>query len=142
MAGRERTNAVSEVGVLTHQRSSALRLFVLVFALMVGLAIVLGAILSAAQAAPLGGLKQFRIPTPNSDPKHITLGSDGNLWFTESFVESQQSGHNIGRITPAGEITEGRRVKGSGPFGITIASDGNPWYTMLRANKIATLRLR
>jgi len=60
----------------------------------------------AAQAAPTGGLKQFRVPTANSDPKHITLGSDGNFWFTESFVRSQLEGHNIGRITPNGDITE------------------------------------
>ena len=60
----------------------------------------------AAGAAPVGGLKQFRIPTAGSDPKHIALGSDGNFWFTEGFVRSQVSGHNIGRITPAGAITE------------------------------------
>ena len=60
-----------------------------------------------APAAPIGGLKQFRIPTANSDPKHITMGSDGNFWFTESFVRSQVfSFHNIGRITPNGAITE------------------------------------
>ena len=59
-----------------------------------------------APAAPIGGLKQFRIPTANSDPKHITHGSDGNFWFTEGFVRSQGFFHNIGRITPNGDITE------------------------------------
>jgi hypothetical protein len=38
--------------MLTYPRSSALRLFALVFAVVAGLAIVLGAMLSAAQAAP------------------------------------------------------------------------------------------
>jgi virginiamycin B lyase len=75
--------------------------------------------LSAAQAAPqgLGALKQFRVPTADSQPRHITLGSDGNLWFTEGneiFTpdpDPEMGGtfhRNIGRITPTGEITEFR----------------------------------
>jgi hypothetical protein len=65
--------------MLAYRRPSLLRLFALVFALVAGIAIALGAVLSAAQAAPLGGLKQFRVPTDNSAPRHITVGSDGNL---------------------------------------------------------------
>jgi streptogramin lyase len=89
--------------MLTYRRLSTSRLFALVFALVAGLAIALGAILSAAQAAPFASLKQFRVPTDNSQPRSITNGSDGNRWFTEGteFVPSK-----IGRITPAGEITE------------------------------------
>ena len=69
--------------MLTYRRPSTLRLFALMFALAAGLAIALGAMLSAAQAAPVGTLKQFRVPTDNSQPRYITVGSDGNLWFTE-----------------------------------------------------------
>jgi virginiamycin B lyase len=89
--------------MLTHRRLSTFRLFALVFTLAAGLAIALGAMLSVAQAAPFASLKQFRVPTDNSQPRSITNGSDGNLWFTEGteFVPSQ-----IGRITPAGAITE------------------------------------
>jgi virginiamycin B lyase len=89
--------------MLAYRRRSALRQFTLVFAFVAGLAIALGAMLSAAQAAPFASLKQFRVPTDNSQPRSITNGSDGNLWFTEGteFVPSQ-----IGRITPAGDITE------------------------------------
>jgi streptogramin lyase len=62
---------------------------------------------SLAQAAPIGTLKQFRVPTPNANPKEITQGSDGNFWFTESHVEPPQSdNHHVGRITPDGTITE------------------------------------
>jgi streptogramin lyase len=62
---------------------------------------------SIAQAAPIGTLKQFRIPTANGNPKGITQGSDGNLWFTESHVNPPQTdNHHVGRITPAGTITE------------------------------------
>jgi streptogramin lyase len=79
----------------------------LVFALVAGLAIALGATISAAQAAPVGMLKQFKVPTAGSSPEHITRASDGNFWFTESFVNDQNAlPHKIGRITPSGQVTE------------------------------------
>ena len=89
--------------MVTYRRPPSIRLFALVFALVVGLAIALGAMLSAAQAAPFASLKQFRVPTDNSQPRSITNGSDGNRWFTlgTEFVPSK-----IGRITPAGDISE------------------------------------
>ena len=57
----------------------------------------------AAQAAPLGALKQYRIPTADSRPRDIAAGADGNFWFTETseFLPAQ-----IGRVTPAGDMTE------------------------------------
>jgi streptogramin lyase len=135
--------------MLTYRRPSALRLLAMVFALVTGLAIVLGAMLSAAQAAPVGTLKQFRVPTDNSQPRHITVGSDGNLWFTEGneiFTpnpdpETGGTFHrNIGRITPAGNITEFRIESGiepdqcfcslndivQGPGGILYFTTNNP----------------
>ena len=87
--------------MLTYRRP-ATRMFALVFALVTGLAIALGAMLSAAQAAPIGMLKQFKVPTAGSSPEHITQASDGNFWFTESFLNNQNAPiHKIGRITPA-----------------------------------------
>src|SRR3954469_21822742 len=68
----------------------------------VGLVLSLG---SAAVAAPVGALKQFKVPTANSQPRAITNGSDGNRWFTEG-TEFTSSPAKIGRITPAGVITE------------------------------------
>ena len=70
-----------------------------------GLVTVLVAI---AYAAPIGTLKQFRVPTRNSSPLDITQGSDGNFWFTEGNVNPPQpfGPHNVGRITPAGDVTE------------------------------------
>jgi virginiamycin B lyase len=62
----------------------------------------------AALAATIGMLKQYKVPTAGSSPNHITQGSDGNFWFTESWVLPPQPAvlHNVGRITPAGQITE------------------------------------
>ena len=99
-------SATRERGVLRRERSQVLRLFVMVVALMAGLAIALGAMLSAAQAAPVGALKQFRVPTADSEPLSITNGSDGNRWFVEANLDSVLESPAIGRITPAGEITE------------------------------------
>ena len=110
--------------MLTYRRRSDLRMFALVFALVAGLAIALGATLSAAQAAPVGKLTQFKVPTNNSQPRDITVGSDGNLWFTEGnevFTPGPDPDgggtfhRNIGKITPTGEITEFRIEEGTGP---------------------------
>ena len=60
---------------------------------------------SAAGAAPIGALKQFKVPTANSQPRAIANGSDGNRWFTEG-TEFTSAPAKIARITPAGDITE------------------------------------
>ena len=80
-------------------------MFALMMALIVGLVLVFGAMVSTVEAAPLGGLKQYRVPTADSQPRHVTVGSDGNLWFTEGNAVFPNPA-NVGRITPSGEITE------------------------------------
>ena len=75
---------------------------VLATTLAVGLVLSLA---SAALAAPVGTLKQFKVPTANSQPRAITNGPDGNRWFTEG-TEFTSAPAKIGRITPAGSITE------------------------------------
>jgi streptogramin lyase len=67
-----------------------------------GLAVSVG---SAAGAAPVAALKQFKVPTANSQPRAITNGSDGNRWFTEG-TEFTGAPAKIARITPAGDIAE------------------------------------
>ena len=86
-------------------------------------------------------MKEFVLPlhpdvnpiNGNSDPQVITVGPDGNLWFTE------EHGNRIGRITPTGTITEftlplpawgvWANLIPNNPFGITTGSDGNLWFT-------------
>jgi streptogramin lyase len=75
---------------------------VLAATLAVGLVLSLG---SAALAAPVGTLKQFKVPTANSQPRAITNGSDGNRWFTEG-TEFTAAPAKIARITAAGVIAE------------------------------------
>jgi virginiamycin B lyase len=45
-------------------------------------------------------ITEFGVPTPGSQSLTEARDADGNLWFTE------QAGNNIGRVTPAGVITE------------------------------------
>lgn len=65
--------------------------------------------------------------TTTSGPAHITVGPDGNIWFTES-----KSPGRVARITPTGQVTEftGAITPGSGPNGIAARGsvDGNIWF--------------
>jgi streptogramin lyase len=99
---------------LMRQRSYV-RLSGIAVAVVVGLAMVLGGTLSAAQAGGLYKYKTYKVPTDNSQPRYLTSGSDGNLWFTEggqvfspgADPETGGTFHsNIGRITPRGDVTE------------------------------------
>jgi streptogramin lyase len=71
--------------------------------------------------------------TSNSGPQTITVGSDGNLWFTET------NNDKIGKITPAGVITEYPIPAGSYPFAIVAGLDGNLWFTELHRNKVGRI---
>jgi virginiamycin B lyase len=88
----------------------------LIVAAFVGFALV-GGTLTGAQAAPSLMYKTYKVPSDDSQPAFITVGSDGNLWFTEGrdfFTPNPDPDtggtfhSNIGRITPAGNITEFR----------------------------------
>jgi streptogramin lyase len=78
-----------------------------------------------APARAAAVLAEFSVPTFNSVPEGITLGPDGNLWFTEF---QAGGGHQIGRITPTGTITEFSGLTGA-PFWITTGPNGNLWFT-------------
>ena len=62
-------------------------------------------------------------PRQGSSPSGIAAGPDGNLWFTEPAAQ-------IGRITPAGAITEYPAAHSlQRPRGIAAGPDGNMWFT-------------
>jgi virginiamycin B lyase len=68
----------------------------------------------------------YPLPTATGGPRGIAVGPDGNLWFTE-----YRSGGRIGRITPAGAITEfllPYRYADPGPQAITSGPDGKLWF--------------
>jgi streptogramin lyase len=83
---------------------------------------------------PAGVITEFPI-TGGGDALHpggITLGPDGNLWFTGDAA--------IVRITPAGVQTDfslGHIVVG--PVDITSGPDRNLWFTEFTANRIGRI---
>src|ERR671914_666207 len=89
---------------------------------------------------------RFSVPTtgttlPPTDPNYvnaldqITLGPDGNLWFTEP------GGNSIGRITTSGAITNHFPVPtpGAEPTGITVGPGGGLWFTESAVGQIAQI---
>jgi streptogramin lyase len=85
-------------------------------ALVVLLSLAMSATLSTAHAAPSDfRYKTFKVPTADSEPRYITEGPDGNLWWVagaEVFTPNPDPDtggtftSNIGRTTPAGASTE------------------------------------
>lgn len=80
----------------------------------------LTAVLTISPSSPAPVVTEFPVPTSGSWPDGITTGSDGALWFTETF-----SG-KVGRITTDGVITE--YPVSPGPAGITAGPDGALWF--------------
>jgi virginiamycin B lyase len=81
--------------------------------------------LPVAQAAPIGKLSQFRLPT-GIGPRFITKATDGNLWFTAQgpFDAGFNRPGQISRITPGGTITEFDVCAQCGTDGIVQGPDG------------------
>ena len=70
--------------------------------------------------------------SPGAAPNSIALGPDGNLWFTEST--------GIGRITPAGTVTEFSLVPNDDPSSkITAGPDGNLWFTQFNDGRVGRI---
>jgi streptogramin lyase len=83
----------------------------------------------AAATAPAGAvdlcITEFSTGNPDTaNPYGITAGPDGALWFVEN------GANEIGRITPAGELTEFTITTAySAAQMITAGPDGNLWFT-------------
>jgi streptogramin lyase len=81
-------------------------------------------------------ITEYPIPTADSYLHGITAGPDGNLWFIES------AARRIGRITPAGVVTEFPLPAGlSEPtvVGIVAGPDGNLWFPELILKKVGRM---
>ncbi|HEX3392885.1 MAG TPA: hypothetical protein VHS52_00020 [Acidimicrobiales bacterium] len=93
-------------------------------ALLVSLAVVVGAAPAMAQIHPV---QEYRVPSERPGLNRITTGPDGNLWFTEG-------AGRIGRMTPNGQFKEfatpsSLAGRDSNPIDITTGPDGKLWYT-------------
>ena len=68
-----------------------------------------------------------------SQPFAITMGADGNYWFTLS------GSSEVARITPRGLISYFTTPSPSNPQFITLGSDGNIWFAEGANGKIASV---
>jgi streptogramin lyase len=70
--------------------------------------------------------------SPGANPNSIALGPDGNIWFTEAA--------GIGRITPAGAVTEFSLVPNDDPSSkIAAGPDGNLWFTQFNDDRVGRI---
>jgi virginiamycin B lyase len=84
---------------------------------------------AAAQTTPV---KTFPI-RGGTQPFAITMGEDGNFWFTLS------NSSKVARITPRGNITYFTTPSLSNPAFITPGPDGNIWFGEGSTGKIASV---
>ena len=85
----------------------------------------------AAEATP-GRIREFVVPTPNSHPGGIALGSDGSVWFTE--IATGAIGRLQGRtITTFPLPSEGL------PNAIVRGPDGAMWFTEYWGGRIGRI---
>ena len=76
----------------------------------------------------------YATPSVGSSPQGICAGPDGNVWFVEA------SADKIGKITPAGAITEYALPLGfSFPQDICSGPDGALWFTEPNSDKIGRI---
>ncbi len=89
------------------------------------------------------GTTQFiwMLPAPDPGLFGITVGPDGNLWFTESIA------NRIGRLAPTNDLNQRLTAfkeydpptPKSAPLFITTGPDGNLWFTEFGANRIGRI---
>jgi streptogramin lyase len=92
---------------------------------------------------PSGQVIEFPLPSNTGEVRAITTGADGNLWFTatahnkkleEEAAAEEEWGigygwqARIGRITPAGDITEFDLPNRERADGITAGPEGDLWF--------------
>jgi hypothetical protein len=91
--------------------------------------------------SPSGALTLFPLPTGHSGASGITVGADGNLWFTEIPINFLKFVNvYVGKITPTGTITEYLVPTQNDAMGsITSGPDGNIWFVEVAPSKIGRL---
>jgi len=87
-----------------------------------------------SQALPPGSAQFKSFPIlRGSQPFAITMGTDGNFWFTLS------NSNEVARITPQGKFTYFVTPTLSNPAFITPGPDGNIWFGEGSTGKIASV---
>ena len=83
---------------------------------------------------PAGTITEFPLEWQDGGPYGITVGADGNLWFTERFRDQ------IGKITPQGQITEyPLPTPDAQPWDITALPNGDLWFTEENVDQVGRI---
>ena len=86
------------------------------------------------QSGAYSNIAEYPVPTASSQPRGITTGPDGALWFCEN------GGNKIGRMTINWAFTEYPiPTANSEPYGITKGPDGALWFTEYSGNNIGRI---
>jgi streptogramin lyase len=75
----------------------------------------------------VGDVTEFALPRPDGGhayPRGLVVGPDGNVWFSVAVMGVANSGAEVVRVTPSGDMTE-FPVPSAGY--LTVGSDGNLW---------------
>ena len=82
-----------------------------------------------------GDLKFFDVPSgPNDTDPRIATDRDGNIWFTE------ETANTIGRLTPAGAVTEFVvPTANANPLAICASPDGSVWFTEFNVRAVGRI---
>ena len=84
---------------------------------------------------PYARLTEYPVPTAGAVPNVLTLGPNGNIWFTE---------YNAGKVAqaaPGGLVTEYMPPSSTTLAGIVNGPDGRLWFAEESANSVGRLAL-
>jgi virginiamycin B lyase len=94
---------------------------------------ILGSALAAIPEATAQAQQRSFPIRGGTQPFAITMGADGNFWFTLS------NSSEVARITPRGKISYFVTPTSSNPAFITLGPDGNIWFAEGSTGKIASV---
>jgi streptogramin lyase len=97
------------------------------------LAFALALLSSSTSALGAPTIREFPLASFNHEPFGITAGPDGSVWFAD-----RGSLGGIGRITPAGEVSEFSGLT-TPAKSIVLGPDGNLWFTETSAGLIGKI---
>lgn len=82
---------------------------------------------------PAGKITEFKLPEGTRQPRALTVGADGRIWFTETVpIEGVGETGNLGRITPTGRFTQIELPdRESEPVDLISGTEGNVWYSAM-----------
>src|SRR5262249_30300889 len=80
-----------------------------------------------------GAITEWAVPGTSNNPRGITAGPDGALWFTET------GSKKAGRLTTSGTFTQYALNSSAEPREIAVGADGALWISESGANKIGRI---